>query len=188
MAPHSSALAWKSPWTEELRLQSMGSLGVGHDWATSLSLFTFMPWRRQWQPTPVFLPGESRGRGSVVGCRLWGRTGSDTTEVSGRRRQPCWGLENSQVEQPAGAQDRVSCWCCRFPASCASAALPSRAVYDHHLGLPHVVKILGRLHLQCVLAKGIGGSDWIQRPNKCSLFAFLVSAFPVATPGNRGVG
>ena len=43
--------------------------------------FTFMHWRRKWQPTPVFLPGESQGRGSVVGCRLWGRTGSDMTEV-----------------------------------------------------------------------------------------------------------
>ena len=41
MAPHSSTLAWKMPWTEEPGgLQSMGSLGVGHDWATSLSLFT----------------------------------------------------------------------------------------------------------------------------------------------------
>ena len=50
--------------------------------ATSLSLFTFMHWRRKWQPTPVFLPGESQGRGSLVGCRLWGRTESDTTEVS----------------------------------------------------------------------------------------------------------
>ena len=63
MAPHSSTLAWKIPWTEEPgRLQSMGSLGVGHDWATSLSLFTFTHWRRKWQPTPVFLPGESQGR------------------------------------------------------------------------------------------------------------------------------
>ena len=44
MAPHSSSLAWKIPWTEEPgRLQSMGLLGVGHDWATSLSLFTFNP-------------------------------------------------------------------------------------------------------------------------------------------------
>ena len=64
------------------RLQSMGSLRVGHDWATSLSLFTFMHWRRKWQPTPVFLPGESQGRGSLVGCGLWGRTESDTTEVT----------------------------------------------------------------------------------------------------------
>ena len=65
MAPHSSTLAWKIPWTEEPGgLQSMGSLGVGHDWATSLSLFTFMHWRRKWQPTPVFLPGESLGWGA----------------------------------------------------------------------------------------------------------------------------
>ena len=63
MTTHSSTLAWKIPWTEGLgRLQSMGSLGVGHDWATSLSLFTFRHWRRKWQPTPVFLPGESQGR------------------------------------------------------------------------------------------------------------------------------
>ena len=83
MATHSSTLAWKIPWTEEPgRLQAMGSLRVGHDWATSLSLFTFMHWRRKWQPTPVFLPGESQGRGSLVGCRLWGRTESDTTEVT----------------------------------------------------------------------------------------------------------
>ena len=46
------------------RLQSMGSLRVGHDWATSLSLFTFMHSRRKWQPTPVLLPGESQGRGA----------------------------------------------------------------------------------------------------------------------------
>ena len=71
MATHSSTLAWKIPWMEEPgRLQSMGSLGVGHDWATSLSHFTFTHWRRKWQPTPVFLPGESQGRGSLVGCRL----------------------------------------------------------------------------------------------------------------------
>ena len=57
------------PWTEEPgRLQSMGSLRVRHDWATSLSLFTFMHWRRKWQPTLVFLPGESQGQMSVVGC------------------------------------------------------------------------------------------------------------------------
>ena len=57
MAPHSSTLALKIPWTEETgRLQSMGSRRVGHDWTTSLSLFTFMHWRRKWWPTPVFLP------------------------------------------------------------------------------------------------------------------------------------
>ena len=51
MAPHSSTLAWKIPWAEEPgRLQSMGSLRAWHDWATSLSLLTFMRWRRKWQP------------------------------------------------------------------------------------------------------------------------------------------
>ena len=58
MATHSSTLAWKVTWMQEPgRLQSMGSLRVGHDPATSLSVFTFMNWRRKWQPTPLFLPG-----------------------------------------------------------------------------------------------------------------------------------
>ena len=83
MAPHCSTLAWKIPWTEEPgRLQSVGSLRVRHDWATSLWLFTIMHWRRKWQPTLVFLPAESQGRGSLVGCCLWGRTESDTTEAT----------------------------------------------------------------------------------------------------------
>ena len=83
MATHSSTLAWKIPWMGEPgRLQSMGFQRVGHDWATSLSLFTFMHWRRKWQLTPVFSPGESQGRGSLVGCCLWGRTESDTTEAT----------------------------------------------------------------------------------------------------------
>ena len=79
MAAHSSTLAWKIPWMEGPgRLQSMGSLRVRHDWATSLSLFTFMHWRRKWQPTPVFLPGESQGQGAwwaavygVAQSRIW---------------------------------------------------------------------------------------------------------------------
>ena len=81
MAPHSSNLAWRMPWMEEPGgLQSMGS--QGHDWVTSLSLFTFMHWRRKWQPTPVFFPGESQGRRSLVGCRLWGRrVGHDWSDL-----------------------------------------------------------------------------------------------------------
>ena len=63
-------------------LQSMGSLRVGHNWATSLWLFTFMHWRRKWQPTPVFLPRESQGWGSLLSCQLWGRTESHTTEAT----------------------------------------------------------------------------------------------------------
>ena len=83
MATHSSTLAWRTPWTEEPgRLQSMGSLRVGQDRATSLSLFTFMHWRRKWQPTPVFLPGESQGQRSLLGCHLWGRTELDTTDAT----------------------------------------------------------------------------------------------------------
>ena len=70
MATHSSTLARKIPWMEESgRLQSMESLRVMH-------------WRRKWQATPVFLPGESQGRGSLVGCHLWGRTESDMTEAT----------------------------------------------------------------------------------------------------------
>ena len=83
MTPHSSALAWKIPWMEEPgRLQSMGLLRVGHNWATSLSIFTFIRWRRKWKPTPVLLPGESNGWGSLVGCCLWGLTESDMTEAT----------------------------------------------------------------------------------------------------------
>ena len=54
---------------------------------TSLSLFSFMHWRRKWQPTPVFLPGESQGRGSLVGCHLWGHTESVTTEATQQQQQ-----------------------------------------------------------------------------------------------------
>ena len=80
MAPHSSTLAWKIPWMEEPgRLQSMGSLRVGHDWATSLLLSTFMHWRRKWHPTLVLLPGKSHGWRSLLGCSPWGHTESDMT-------------------------------------------------------------------------------------------------------------
>ena len=81
MATHSSTLAWKIPWTEEPgRLQSMGSLRVG------LSDFTFTfhfhALEKEMATHPVFLPGESQGRGSLVGCRPWGRTESDMTEAT----------------------------------------------------------------------------------------------------------
>ena len=83
MAPHSSILAWKIPWMEE-----PGGLAV-HGVAksrTRLSDFTFTfhfhALEKEMATPPVFLPGESQGRGSLVGCRLWGRTESDTTEVT----------------------------------------------------------------------------------------------------------
>ena len=94
MITHSSILARRIPGREEptmdrgaWRVKSMGSLRVRHDWATSLSLFTFMHWRRKWQPTPVFLPGESRGWRSLVGCCLWGRTELDMTEATQQQQQ-----------------------------------------------------------------------------------------------------
>ena len=82
VAPHSSTLAWKIPWTEEPGgLQSMGSQS-----RTRLSDFTFTSHSQALEkavaPTPGFLPGESQGRGSLVGCRLWGRTESDMTKVT----------------------------------------------------------------------------------------------------------
>ena len=85
MAPHSRTLAWKIPWVEEPGgLQSMGSWRVGHDWATSLSLFTVLHWRRKWQPTPVFLPGESQELGEPGGLPSMGshRVGHDWSDVA----------------------------------------------------------------------------------------------------------
>ena len=65
MAAHSSIRAWKIPQTEEpVGLQSMGSLTVRHDEATSISLFTFMHWRKKWQPIPVFLQENPRDGGA----------------------------------------------------------------------------------------------------------------------------
>ena len=97
MATHSSVPAWRIPGTGEpgwlpsmgshrvrhdwsnlaAAAAVMGSLRVGHDWADSLSLFTFMYWRRKWQPTAVFLPGESQGRGAWWAA-VYGITQSQT--------------------------------------------------------------------------------------------------------------
>ena len=103
------------------RLQSMGSLRVRHDWATSLSLFTFMHWRRKWQPIPVFLPGKSQGQGSLVGGHLWGRTESDTTErLHFHFPLSCIGegngnpLQCSCLENP---RDRGACWAAIYGVS-----------------------------------------------------------------------
>ena len=83
MAPHSSTLAWNIPWMEEPgRLQSMRSLELDMTERLHLHFSLFMHWRRKWQPTPVFLPGESQGWWSLMGCRLWGRTQLDMTETT----------------------------------------------------------------------------------------------------------
>ena len=128
MAPHSSTLAWKIPWTEEPGgLQSMGSRRVGHNWATSLSLFTFLHWRRQWQPTPLSLPGEPQGQGSLVGCCLWGCTESDTTEVTQQQQQQQCVCVNSSL--PVHPTSPLSPWCpqfvffvCLFPLQISSVS------------------------------------------------------------------
>ena len=85
MAPDSSTLAWKILWTEEPgRLQSMGLRWVGHDWATSLSLFTFMHWRRKWQPSPVFFAWRISGTGEPDGLPSMGshRFGHDWNDLA----------------------------------------------------------------------------------------------------------
>ena len=92
MAPHSSTLAWKIPWVEEpSRLQSMGSLRVRHDWATSLSFFTSMHWRRKWQPTPVFLPWRIPGTGEPGGLPSMGshRVGHNWSDLATNSQKTC---------------------------------------------------------------------------------------------------
>ena len=83
MAPHSSTLAWKIPWTEEpggLRVH-----GVAKSW-TRLSNFTFTfhfhALEKEMAPHSSVLAWRIPGTGSLVGCRLWGRTESDTTEAT----------------------------------------------------------------------------------------------------------
>ena len=83
MAPQSSTLVWKIPWTEEPGgLQSMGVTKSRTQLSDFTFTFHFHTLEKEMQPTPVFLPGESQGRGSLVGCRLWGRTESGTTEAT----------------------------------------------------------------------------------------------------------
>ena len=92
MAPHSSTLAWKIPGTEEPGgQQSTRSLRVGHDWVTSLSLFTFMHWRRKWQPTLSVLAWRiPRDRGAWWAA-VYGVTQSWT--------QPTWPSSSSKLWQ-----------------------------------------------------------------------------------------
>ena len=123
MATHSSTLAWKIPWMEEPgRLQSMGSLRVGHDWATSLPLFTFMHRRSKWQPAPVFLPGESQVRGSLVGCCLWGphRVEQDWSDLAAAAADcdlyKCFSIPHSLAETRKG-------WRSTFPTPQVNCAL-----------------------------------------------------------------
>ena len=94
-------------------LQSMGWLRVGHDWATSLSHFTFMHWRRKWQPTPVLLPGESQGQrawwASVYGVaqsRTWLKWLSRSSS-SGNKRAALW--PGRQAGRTLAAAQTIDC-------------------------------------------------------------------------------
>ena len=78
MAPHSNTLAWKILWRKEPdRLQSMGSLRVGYDWTTSLSVFTFTHWRRKWNPLQYSCLENPRDRGAWWAA-IYGATQSRT--------------------------------------------------------------------------------------------------------------
>ena len=81
MAPHSSTLAWKNPMDGGAWWAAVHGVAKSRTRLSDVT-FTFLHWRMKWQPTPVFLPGESQGLGSLVGFHLWGHTESDTTEVT----------------------------------------------------------------------------------------------------------
>ena len=81
MAPHSSTLAWKNPMDRGAWQAAVHGVTKSQTLLSDFT-FTFVHWRRKWQPTPVFLPGESQGQGSLVGGRLWGCTESDMTEAT----------------------------------------------------------------------------------------------------------
>jgi len=101
MAPHSSTLAWKNPWMEEPGgLQSMGSWRVRHDWATSLSLFTFMHWRRKWQPTQCSCLENSRDGGAISGVTYsWTQLKQLSSSSSRQTRCPLllWGFSINEI-------------------------------------------------------------------------------------------
>ena len=124
MAPHSSTLAWKIPWMEEPgRLQPLGLLTVRHDWATSLSFFTFMHWRRKWQATPVILPGESQGRGSLVGS---------VSEVTQSQTRLKW-LSSSSMSIQLVMPSNHLILCC--PLLLLPSIFPSIRVFSNELAL-----------------------------------------------------
>ena len=148
MATHSSTLAWEIPWTEEpSRLQSMGSRRIGHDWATSLSLFTFMHWRRKRQPTPVFLPGESQG---FCWAAVYGVTQSQTSLT--------WLSSSSHsMGFPGGASGKEPTCQCRRLKRCGFDPWVGKILWRRK-GQPISVFLPGESHGQRSLA---GYSPWV---------------------------
>ena len=106
MATHSSTLAWKILWMEE-----PGGL------QTRLSIFTFMHWRRKWQPTPVFLPGESQGRGSLVAAVYGVHRSQTRLKRLSSRRKVMWKLDSFFLRTLVFGGSQVLCHfaCYGFP-------------------------------------------------------------------------
>ena len=83
MAPHSNTLAWKNPMDGGAWWAAVHGVEKSRIQLSDFTFtFNFHALEKEMQPTPVLLPGESQGRGSVAGCCLWGHTESDTTEVT----------------------------------------------------------------------------------------------------------
>jgi len=181
MATHSSTLAWKIPWTEGPgRLQSMGSLGVGHDWATSLWLFTCMHWRRKWQPTPLSCLENPLDRGAwwpaVHGVaqsrtqlkRLSSSSSSSRSVVS----SSLWphGLQHAMFPYPSPAPGACSkscpsSWWCHptiwssvVPFSSCLQSYPSSGLFQWFSSLHQVAKSTGVSSLASVLP--MNTQDW----------------------------
>ena len=122
MATHSSTLAWTIPRMEEPgRLQSVGLLGVEHDWANSLSLFTFTHWRRKRQPTPVFLPGESRKEGA------WWAAVHGVAERRTRLSDFTFTFHFHALEKEMATHSSVLAW--RIPGTGEPGGLPSMGLH-----------------------------------------------------------
>ena len=148
----------------------MGWVRVGHDWATSLSLFTFMYWRRKWQPTPVFLPGESQGWGSLVGCHLWGLTvrhdWSDLAVVEHSLAFPFFGIgmKTDLFQSCSHCWVFQICWhteCSTFTASSFSIWNSSTGILSPPLAL--FVVMLSKGHLTS--HSRMSGSRWVITPS-----------------------
>ena len=173
MAPPSSTLAWKIPWTEEPgRLQSMGSLRVKHNWATSLSLFTFMHRRRKWQPTPVFLTGESQGRQSLGGCRLW---------VAQSRTRLKW-LSSSSIPLYLPVCVCVCVCVCVNIYAYIHHIFFIHSSFDGHLGCSHVLAIVNSATVNI----GVHVSLW-QMCHVCCGQIMIIQASKCAVQSNREV-
>ena len=133
MATHSSTLAWKIPWTEEAVVHGVTKSRTLTE-RLHFHFFTFMHWRRKRQPTPVFLPGESQGQGSLVGFRLWGRTESDTTEATQQQQQQqqsIWIKGRKGKRRPHSLFPQISCTSLSASSSQPLASL-SHAVSEAH--------------------------------------------------------